>query len=88
VIKEVRKADSFFDQGKAEFEKKSYEAALNYFQGAQKIYLDVGSERAAECDEWIQKIQTGTESIPEYGLTILVGVLAGILICYFIKRRG
>ncbi|MBU7028435.1 MAG: hypothetical protein HXS48_15995, partial [Theionarchaea archaeon] len=57
VMRDVRKADSLFDQGKEEFEKKNYEAALDYFQQAREIYLSVKSEKAAECDQWIQKTQ-------------------------------
>jgi beta propeller repeat protein len=95
VMEKIKEADSFFDQGKAEFEEENYEAALDHFLEAQKIYMSVGSEKAVECDGWIQRISTKTEStpvtpgllIPKYAVVILAGVLAGTIMYYFARHR-
>ena len=77
VMRDVRKADSLFDQGKEEFEKKNYEAALDYFQQAREIYLSVKSEKAAECDQWIQKTQEEMEKGFCLG-TLLMALLVAV----------
>ena len=91
----IGKADSLYDQGIEEFEKGTYETALTYFQQAKEIYVREGSEKAAQCDLWIEKIQaqTGTTlpiALPE--LTILIGIVLIFIILagaayYLIKMR-
>jgi len=61
-LREEQEADSLFDQGKRAFEEGSLEDALELFRQAKEKYLDIGSEKATECDEWIRKIQAELEA--------------------------
>jgi len=79
----IQEADSLFEQGKEAFEKENYEAALDFFQRAKELYASVGSEKAAECDEWIEKTQTEMEK-PCLG-TIFLAVLIGA--GFLVSRR-
>jgi hypothetical protein len=54
----IQQADSQFEQGKDKFNEGEYETALDLFQEAKSSYQVAGyTEKAAECDEWIQRTQ-------------------------------
>ncbi len=79
----LQEADSLFEQGKGEFSKENYETALNLFTQAKEKYVSVGSEKAAECDEWIKKTEEEMKK-PCLG-TIILAVLVGA--CLFVLQR-
>lgn len=71
----LEKADSLFEQGIHAFDEGNYEDALEFFQRAKEIYESIGSEKAKECDEWIQKVEDGLNGFC-LG-TVLMGALVG-----------
>lgn len=72
----TKEADALFDKGKEAFDKKEYESALDYFQKAKEKYQSVGSEKAAECDQWIVKTEEEMKGIclGTIFLALLIGV--------------
>lgn len=79
----LQEADSLFEQGKGEFSKENYETALNLFTQAKEKYVSVGSEKAAECDEWIKKTEEEMKK-PCLG-TVILAVFVGA--CLFVLQR-
>lgn len=65
TVRMVIEADSLLDEGKAEYEKRDYVSALEYFEQAKEIYLTVGSKKAAECEEWIEEVWTVINADPD-----------------------
>jgi tetratricopeptide (TPR) repeat protein len=78
----TREADTLFNKGKEAFENGEYESALEYFQQAKEKYLSVGSEKAAECDQWVEKTQTELEKgfcLGSLFLVVLIGMGLAVL---------
>lgn len=70
----ILEADSLFQQGKDAFGNEDYETALDFFKRARDLYVSSESEKATECDEWIQKAETELEK-PCLGTIILVAFI-------------
>ena len=77
----IQEADSLVEQGKEEFKKGNYETALTFFQKAREKYKSVDSEKALECDEWIEKTETELNGFC-LGTILVVLVFVGIFIRY------
>ena len=73
-------AQSLFQKGKQAYETGEYEAALDFFQQAQTLFASIDSEKAQECEEWIQKTQQQLESGTCLGSLFIVFLcLSGLL---------
>lgn len=75
---EMKEADALFNQAKEAFEEQNYEIALDFFEQARDLYSSLGSEKAIECNEWIQKTQTELEKGFCLG-TLLIAMMIGFI---------
>lgn len=81
----TQEADSLFEQARKAYEEGDYETALTLFQQAKEKYEEAGSEKAKDCDEWIQKTQAALEKGFCSG-TLLVAALCGLEFKILLRR--
>jgi ABC-type oligopeptide transport system substrate-binding subunit len=83
----LKEADSLFDKGKEAYEGEDFEAALQHFQQAKEKYESINSEKAAECDEWIEKTQTEMEKGICLGTVMILGFIGQGLLVLLKKKK-
>ncbi|MGC1119551.1 MAG: DUF835 domain-containing protein [Candidatus Methanofastidiosia archaeon] len=86
-------ADQYFDAGMEYLSNNQYDEAKEYFEAAEAIYSQIGSEKAELCLEKIQQIQNELEEKPiEKDMTVFLyagGVLliAAVVAVVFATRK-
>jgi tetratricopeptide (TPR) repeat protein len=87
-------ADQYFDAGMESLSNKQYDEAKGYFEAAEAIYSQIGSEKAELCLEKIQQIQSEQEEKPiEKDMTVFlyaggVLLLAAVVAVVFATRKN